>query len=392
MASTLEAEIVVDTDRLEQLAPAWDALAVACGQPLAAPAWMLGFWRHLRPAGAELRAVAVHRDGELVAIAPFYAQRMRGGRVDLRMLTRALPRTGPLALPGREWEAAEPIAAALAAAAPRADVVAFESGSLASHWPLALADGWPGRVRPPLRRYFVQASHVVSLGAGSFDAWLAAKGSHFRKRMNRLRRTVAEAGGVVRASGEDTLDDDVEAFLRLHAARWEGRGESAIVRNEAGLRSVYREVARAHVAEGRYRLYLVELDGDPVAAELLAAAGGEVVSLNGGWDERHARIGVSSFCMLHAIEDAFARGDRRLDWGPGDQLFKRRFADGNDPVCWTMLLVPGPRMPLTLAHVTPTIARVRAREALRRVLPPERVDDLRHVRRGMRHRLARLGC
>jgi len=135
----------------------------------------------------------------------------------------------------------------------------------------------------------------------------------------------------------------------------------------------------------------VELDGEPVAAELLAAAGGEVVSLNGGWDERHARLGVSSFCMLHAIEDAFARGDRRLDWGPGDQLFKRRFADGNDPVCWTMLLVPGPRIPLTLAHVTPTIARVRAREALRRTLPPERVEDLRQLRRGLRHQLARLG-
>ncbi len=383
-SSSLETELIDDPDRLAELAPAWDALAVACGQPLAAPAWMLAFWRHLPAPGAQLRAVAVHHGDELVAIAPYGTEPKGPGRVDLRMLGRALPRTSPLALPGREWEAAEPLAAALAEISPRPDVVAFESTSLSSHWPLALADRWPGPVRPPLRRYYVQDSHVVTLDAGSYEDWFTAKGSHFRKRMRKMQRDFEAAGGSRRASTPATMDEDIEAFLRLHAARWEGRGESAIVAAENELRAVYREVARAHLADGRYRMYLVELDGEPVAAELLVEAGGEVISLNGGWDERHARLGVSNVCMLHAIEDAFARGDRRLDWGPGDQLFKRRFADGNDPVCWTLLLVPGPRLPLTLARVTPTVARVRSREALKRALPPERLERLKDLRAGLR--------
>lgn len=344
-------------------------------------------WRHLRSA-APLRVAVVQRDGELLAIAPFCAERKRGGRIDLRSLGGSLPRTGPLALPGHEWETAGPIAAALASASPRADVVAFESASLASHWPLALAERWPGPVRPPLRRYFVQASHVVTVGARSFDDWLATKGSHFRKSMRRMQRQVIAAGGSVRATSEATLDDDVDAFLRLHASRWEGRGKSAIVAREPELRAVYREVARAHLADGRFRLYLVELDGEPVAAELLAAAGGEVVSLNGGWDERHAKLGVSNFCMLHAIEDAFARGDKRLDWAPGDQLFKQRFADANHPVAWTVLVVPRPRMALTLARVTPTVARVQGREALKRALPAAQVERVRDLRGRQRLRRA----
>ncbi|HZV73095.1 MAG TPA: GNAT family N-acetyltransferase [Conexibacter sp.] len=380
MASRFEAEVVVDTDRLEQLVPAWDALAVVCGRPLCSPAWMLAFWRHLPAPGAQLRVVAVHDGDELVAIAPFVAEPKGAGRTDLRMLGGAMPRTGPLALPGREWDAAAAVAGALARATPRADVIALESGPVATHWPAALSEGWPGALRPPVRRYYVQASHVVSLAAGSPDAWIATKSSHFRKRMKRLRRDVAAAGGATRMSTEATLREDVETFMRLHASRWEGRGESAIVVRQRQLTAVYEDVARAHLADGRFRLYLLELDGEPVAAELLAAAGGEVASINGGWDERHARIGVSNACMLHAIEDAFARGDRRLDWGPGDQLFKRRFADGNDPVCWTLLVVPGARMPWTLARVAPTVARVQAREALKRALPPERVARVRELR------------
>jgi CelD/BcsL family acetyltransferase involved in cellulose biosynthesis len=380
----LEAELIADIDRLAEIAPAWDALAVECGRPLVSPAWMLAFWRHVRPPDAELHVVAVRDGDELVAIAPFFAQRNGRGRVDLRMLGRAMPRTGPLALPGREWDAAAAVADALARATPRADVIALESGPLASHWPDALADGWPGATRPLMRRYFVQNSYVVSLAADSPDAWLAAKRPHFRKRMTRLRRLVAEAGGVPRMSTAATLEQDVAAFVRLHAARWDGRGASEIVALREGLTAVYEEVGRAHAASGRFRLYLLELDGEPVAAELLAAAGGEVVSINGGWDPRHAKLGVSNVCMLHAIEDAFARGDRRLDWGPGDQLFKRRFADGDDPVCWTMLVPPGRRMPLTLARVAPTIAGVRMREAAKRALPPERLERVRELRARVR--------
>lgn len=344
---------------------------------------MLAFWRHAAAPGAQLRVVAVHDGDELVGIAPFVAEPRGGGRIDLRMLGGAMPRTGPLARPGREWDAAAAVAEALAGARPHADVIALESGPVATHWPVALSERWPGAVRPAVRRYYVQDSHVVSLADGSPDAWLAGKSSHFRKRMRKLRREVEAAGGATRMSTPETLRDDVAIFMRLHAARWEGRA-SEIVAREAQLAYVYEEVGRAHAADARFRLYILELHGEPVAAELLAAAGGEVASINGGWDERHADLGVSNACMLHAIEDAFARSDRRLDWGPGDQLFKRRFADGNDPVCWTLLVLPGRRMPLTLARMAPLVARVQAREGLKRALPAEQVERVRALRRRVR--------
>lgn len=384
MAGSLEAELITDGNRLEQLAAAWDALAVTCGRPLVTPAWMLGGWRHLPAPGGELRVVAVRDGDELIAVAPFYAEPRGACRIDLRMLGGAMPRVGPIAVPGREWEAAEQVAAALASARPRADVVAIESSPVASHWPTALADRWPGPTRPPLRRYYTQSSLIVSLSARSFDDWLAGKSGHFRKRMRALRRKFAEAGGTVRAATQETLRADIETFMQLHAARWEGRGVSAIVARRDELAALYEEIGRAQLDSGRLRLYVLELNGEPIAAELFAAAGGELASINGGFDERHAKLGPSHVAIMHAIEEGIARGDTRLDLGPGDQDFKRRFADGDDPVAWTLLIVPRPRMPLTLARVTPTVARIAAREAARRSLPPERIDRLRELRARVR--------
>ena len=47
-------------------------------------------------------------------------------------------------------------------------------------------------------------------------------------------------------------------------------------------------------------------------------------------------------------------------------------------------MLPGARMPLTLARVPPLDARVQARERLKRALPPERVERVRAWRRRVR--------
>jgi|SRR5829696_5059349 len=377
----LETELIVDADGLEALAPEWDALAVVNRQPMTSPAWMLGWLRHLSPPATELRAVVVREGGQLVAIAPFFVERRRGGRVDYRLLGGPLARTGPLALPGRIWEAAAPIGAALAAARPQPDVVALESGPHASLWPDALREKWPGRARPAVRRYLVQTSLTVTLDAGSFDAWLAGKSSNFRGQMRRLRRQFEAGGGTVRSSTLATLRDDVDTYLRLHASRWEGKGSSEIVAQADGWRALYEEVGAAQLEAGRLRLYVLELDGEPISAQMFAAAGGEAIHLNGGWDERHAKLKPSLLGIVAGLEDAFAHGDRRLDLGPGEQPYKVRLSDGNDPVSWTMVVVPRARMPVTLARVTPTVARIALRERAKRTLSEEQADRLRALRR-----------
>ena len=68
---------------------------------------------------------------------------------------------------------------------------------------------------------------TLSLDGRSFDDWMQSKSSNFRSQMRRMRRQLADDGGVVRMSdaGSD-LERDIDAFMRLHLGRWEERGGS----------------------------------------------------------------------------------------------------------------------------------------------------------------------
>jgi CelD/BcsL family acetyltransferase involved in cellulose biosynthesis len=259
-------------------------------------------------------------------------------------------------------------------------MIALESMPVVNSWPLALAEQWPSRIRPLLRRYYTQSSPTVSLTQGSFDDWLGGKSSNFRSQMRRMRRRFAEAGGTGRFSTPETLHDDIGELVRLHAGRWEGRGDSSIVRGGERLAAAFEAVGRVLLDDGGFRLHILELDGEAISAQLFAAGGADVIYYNGGWDERHAQFKPAMLGILDAIEDAFERGQTRMDLGPGAQPYKLRFADGTDPLAWYVLIPPGRRMPATIARTLPSTTWRELRDAAKRALPPERADRLRELR------------
>lgn len=380
----LEAELVTDVASLAALEPEWDALAVACALPQMSPAWVLVWWRNVAPEGAVPRTVVVRERGRVVGLAPFYVQPDGGGRIDYRLPgIEITARLTPLAQPGREWEVAEALAAALADAQPSPDALLFEGAPVDAHWLVALRDRWPGAVRPPLWRTHVDGSPLVSMREGSFDAWFAARSSNFRQQMRRMRRRFAAAGGVSRLATRATLAADAAALTRLHAGRWEGRGHSNLVDLGDSFTAFVVELGEALLDDGRFALRMLDLEGEPICAQLFVAAGGTALFVNGGWNERHAAMKPSLLCLLDALEDAFAQGATRFDLGVGEQSYKLRFADGDAPLEWAVLLAPTPRLPLSAARTTPALVRARLRaQALR--LPDERVAQLRGLQQKLR--------
>jgi CelD/BcsL family acetyltransferase involved in cellulose biosynthesis len=143
------------------------------------------------------------------------------------------------------------------------------------------------------------------------------------------------------------------------------------------------DIGAAHIESGRFRLWILEAEGTAISAQLFARAGGEVVYFNGGWDERFAKLKPAMLGILAAIEDAFADGDERLDLGPGAQPYKLRLADGDDPLTWSLLMAPGPRLPLTLARSARMLAAERTRGALKRRLPERELERARRVKRAL---------
>jgi hypothetical protein len=329
--------------------------------------------------------VAVRDHNELIGLAPFYVEARRAHVVDYRLPGVELwSRLAPLATPGREAEVATAIGDVLANAVPQPASIALEGAPLASRWSAALRDGWPGPMRPLLRQYHVYGCPTVTLVEDDFDAWLAAKSSNFRQQMRRHRRRFLAAGGTERMSSHRTARADIETLLRLHALRWENLGRSDLVALGGTLGAMLEDVGRELLDQHRFRLRVLEIEGEPICAQLFLVAGDRILYFNGGWDERFAHLKPSLLGIFSSIEEAFVRGERHIDLGPGEQAYKLRFANGSDPVAWSVLIVPSRRLPLTYARMLPALIGGHAREGARRALGEQRTNDLRRFRARLR--------
>jgi CelD/BcsL family acetyltransferase involved in cellulose biosynthesis len=384
----LATELITELSGLRALEAEWDELAVAGQLPLMSPACVLAWWRHLAPATAQPRIVAVREGERLVGLAPFYVDpAARRGRLDIRLPGIELAgRLAPLAIEGRESEVASEIGRTLAGSEPRADLVALEGSPASMTWASALRTSWPGLMRPLSSRYSVHSCPTVSLHDDSYQAWLAGKSANFRSQMRRLGRQFAAAGGMTRSCTADTLASDVDAFMRLHASRWERRGESHLLAIGDAIAATLVDMGARLLESERFRLRLLEIDGEPISAQLFIAAGGRALYVNGGWDERFARFKPPMIGILGMIEEAFERGEECVDLGVGDQPYKRRFADRDEPVAWTILLLPRARLPLTCARVVPMIGSTTLRRAIKRNMPTRHLDRYRQVRGRLHHR------
>jgi CelD/BcsL family acetyltransferase involved in cellulose biosynthesis len=340
----LSFEMAKSAEAIELLGPEIDRLAVECGQPLMSPAWTLGWWRHRRPVSAALRAVAVQDRGRLVGFAPFFVQDRPPRRAVYRLVgARSFFRMEPLAARHHEQVVAEAMANALAAAEPTPRAIRFEGIDAASIWPSLLAEAWPGRV-PHLDtdRAATQPAPTLRIGETNLDDWLAGKSRNFRSQMGKRRRRAARSGAEIGlATTRQELGDGLEALFRLHHRRWDRRGGSGALDDTT--ERLLRDVTAHESRSERHRLFTLGVDGQFIACYLCAAAGGQVTPVHLGFDPAKAALSPGNLLVLAALEDAFARGDRRFDFGPGAEPYKLRFADGDEPLAWTTLVPRGRR-------------------------------------------------
>jgi CelD/BcsL family acetyltransferase involved in cellulose biosynthesis len=372
-----DVDIVTDAGRAGELAPEWDALAVAVAQPLAAPAWMLGWWRHIAPRGGQLRIAAVREGGRLTGVLPFYRPSSDG---PLRLLadTPSAP-AAPLAEPGREWEVAAAAVPVLARHDGRPTPVLLAHTPAGSPWTRAVRECHPGFFRPLSLAYGLQIVPTVSF-AGTYDEWMASRSSRFRRKLGQLERKFARASGTSRLATADTLAADIDTFIALHARRWDRRATSPLVELGERFRALLLEAGAELVAARRFRLWILEIDGEPVGADLSIAAGGEVVGYNTGWDERFAAYNPTRLSFLRKIQDGFERGDRRLSLGAGMLAYKRSFANAEDRVAWDLIVPATWRAPLDVARALPETGRGWATLRLRRLLTEEQFARVRTLR------------
>ncbi|MEJ2885880.1 GNAT family N-acetyltransferase [Actinomycetospora aeridis] len=282
----------LDADLLE----AWDALALATGAPVfARPGWLRA-WATAFGRLDDLRALTVHRGGELVAVLPVV-----GGRAAVR--TPVNSETAMIVPVVADGDAAAELAQLLLAR--RAGVVDLDA--VLADDPLTTQ---VRRTRNPVHATVRCRSPYVDT-SGEVDAYLATLSKSRRKEVRRRERRLEEMGELTFEMDHGTGDDlgaRLEEGFRLEAREWKLAAGSAIVSSPARV-AFYTAGARWAAEQGVLRLAALRVDGHAFASGYCLEQSGTLHFLKLGMDDAYAKYGPGLMINLRMIEHAFARSD-----------------------------------------------------------------------------------
>lgn len=162
-----------------------------------------------------------------------------------------------------------------------------------------------------------------------------------------------------------TLEADMRSLFRLHEMRW-GHESTGVFTGARG--GFHLELATAALEAGWLRLWLAEIDREPVAAWYGFRYAGTQWHFQGGRDPRFDRLSVGSALFIHTLRDACQDGLDAYSFLAGDEPYKMRFANA-DPGAESRLIGSRPLTTLLsgglVARQTLAKAKMRLRQKLR---------------------------
>jgi CelD/BcsL family acetyltransferase involved in cellulose biosynthesis len=338
-------------DRLESLREEWMHLAEQGQNIFATWEFATTWWEHFG-AGRRLLTVGCRNsDGELFAILPLYLWGRRPLRVMRFLGNGAGDILGPVCRPERFQDAAYALRRLLEVAPWDWDVFVGENLPGDQDWPARLGGHRIRREGSPVLR-----------AADGFEQFLARRSSNFRWQVRSRERRLASRYRIrYRLSDSTTLDADLDDLFRLHEAC---HGEHSSFGGRRA--SFHRAFAHRAFERGWLRLWMLELDDCPVAAEYGFRFGGVESFFQSGRDPELQRESVGMALLVHTIRNGFDDGIHEFAFLRGQEPYKYRFAtddSGLDSVCVTQ----GPAGAAALALIQ-AVRSSPARKVLREVL------------------------
>ena len=299
---------------LESVAEEWDSLAMASRDPFLTVAWLSAWWEAYDGAMATLTVRG--SDGRLVAGLP----------------CRRISRTtwgSPTNAESGSW-----------------GVLAADESTRRQVW-RTLAEVGPRRLRLQclLDRENVEAARDELEAAGyrtvttsgtrspyldlpaTYEELLASVSHNLRSQVNRRRRGL-EKHGVLRlrdVRGGDELQDALRTVLWLEGSGWKTRAGTSILSDPA-TEKLYCTFARAAAGAGWLRLYILEVDGQPIAADFGCSFNGVGYLLKTGFDVEFQRYSPGLVLRAEVLKASIEEGLSGYDFLGGPDSYKLRWA------------------------------------------------------------------
>lgn len=317
----------------------WLTLHLASGtrNPFAHPAWLTTWFRHFVPDEHKRCVVALRREGELVAVAPFYRRTIGRGR------------TLQLAGSPIAQDPLTEISEVLCLPQQQRQVLRTLVGYLADEH-LGSLD-WIGLTLPPEHGWFDddwvpdawrrRGAFVVHKGLRPFvvlplpDSW---EGLRLKRNVKEaIRRSKNRHAGLAGTLEIQFVDGPgvrhaAELVRDLHRLRAQMPG-GVPHRDFFGAAAVSRFALDAceRLGEaGGASVVLCQIDGQPVAGRVVLRAGGGVFLSYSGLDPAHWRLGSPTMLMAAVIRRGIADGDRLLNLSLSPDPSKLRWSERID--------------------------------------------------------------
>ena len=325
----------------------WNVLLAQCSYPSAFCTWDWAFewWQHFG-AGSGCRlvvALAFHPDGTLIGLAPFFFPDAKAGALRLRPLRPLATRMRctvddmteqPIVLLHRDWteKAWQGLWAALTAWEGREhwDLIHLRVMRPASAQSLRTLWRQFPRTWPFL---FTRSSQRLGQTRSLPATWAEFKqslGKSMRDNIAyypRLLNREGHAWSVRIARTPEEVAEAAPALIRLHGLRVNSdRGPVHLDHLPGPVQKDFLCAVLARLADaGQAAVAVLEVDGQPVAAQAVLETAGRLAFYYSGFDPQWHRYSPVTVLHIAVIQDAIARGLSGLDYLPEAEPWKTRW-------------------------------------------------------------------
>jgi CelD/BcsL family acetyltransferase involved in cellulose biosynthesis len=315
-----EIGVVDGLARLEALAGEWWTLwrADPRATPFQSPAWLLPWARRYAPDRSA--AVAMRRDGELVAWLPLFVWQE----------TLLLAGTGPsdygdalVAADAANAATGTALLRALAAVADARGCAAIDLRQLRAGSPLlagAAPRGWRDTLGDDL------PCPCVALNEGELFAGASAR---WRRNLRHAERLLREADACTGRLDDAEIDVAATALQRLHRLRWSARGEDGVI--DTALEDFLREAIPALHAVGLLRYQRIRIGERFVAAAFAMRGAASAHCYLSGFDPAWSQASPGMAVLAAAMRDAAAEGLQAFHLLRGRERYKYGFGARDRP-------------------------------------------------------------
>lgn len=176
-----------------------------------------------------------------------------------------------------------------------------------------------------------QSTSIVDVPA-TFDKYLAGKSHSLRRAFRKTIRDYFVDGQAEyirhrplpasHGDGDPRWDLYADCEVIAHSS-WQSQSDSGNTITHERVRDYFRAAHEVAARLGMLDLHVLKLDGKPAAYLYGYHYQGNVTAIRTGFDASN-HTGIGNALTLQAIQDSCNRGDRTIDFGPGEREHKRR--------------------------------------------------------------------